>query len=152
MSYVFLRLSKLWRRRFQLQKIYFRALGMKVGKGNTFNDWIKIVILKPNIVIGDNNVFNENIILNNRENITIGSSNHFSSGTKIITSKWQDGNHASSPVFIGDSVVFGTNSVVLSGLTPISICSMVEIGIGSLVIRNIEVSGIYLGSPARQIN
>lgn len=152
MSSFFLLLNRIWRRRYQLQKFYFRAMGIKIGRKNTFNDWIKIVILKPNVVIGDNNVFNEGVILNNRENITIGCDNHFSSGTKIITSKWQNGDHISSPVFIGDSIIVGTNTVILSGHKSVSICSNVEIGIGSLVIRDIEVSGIYLGSPARQIS
>ena len=48
---------------------------------------------------------------------------------------------------IGDGVSIGSNATIL----PISICDNVVIGAGSVVTKNIEESGIYIGNPARKI-
>lgn len=46
---------------------------------------------------------------------------------------------------IGDRVSIGSNSTIL----PVNICSNVVIGAGSVVTKNITISGIYAGNPAR---
>ena len=46
---------------------------------------------------------------------------------------------------VGDRVSIGSNATIL----PVSICSDVVIGAGSVVTRDIEESGIYAGNPAR---
>lgn len=46
---------------------------------------------------------------------------------------------------IGDRVSIGSNATIL----PVSICSDVVIGAGAVVTRDINVSGIYAGNPAR---
>ncbi|WP_237740667.1 DapH/DapD/GlmU-related protein [Crystallibacter crystallopoietes] len=60
---------------------------------------------------------------------------------------------ADSRVYIGDNVVIGTNSVVITrekeGLT---ISNDVRIGAGSVVTRSITAPGSYAGSPAKAIN
>lgn len=48
---------------------------------------------------------------------------------------------------IGNRVSIGSNVTLL----PVSICSDVVIGAGSVVTRDIEVPGIYVGNPARRI-
>ena len=49
---------------------------------------------------------------------------------------------------IGDRVSIGSNSTLL----PIQICDDVVIGAGSVVTRDIVVSGTYAGNPARRLN
>ena len=49
------------------------------------------------------------------------------------------------PTKIGDRVSIGSNATLL----PVRICSDVVIGAGAVVTRDIEVSGIYAGNPAR---
>jgi sugar O-acyltransferase (sialic acid O-acetyltransferase NeuD family) len=49
---------------------------------------------------------------------------------------------------IGDSVYFGTNSAVKEG---ISICSDVTIGMGGVVVKDINEKGIYIGNPLRKL-
>jgi acetyltransferase-like isoleucine patch superfamily enzyme len=45
---------------------------------------------------------------------------------------------------IGNKVSIGSNSTIL----PVTICDNVIIGAGSVVTKNIEKSGIYIGNPA----
>jgi len=49
------------------------------------------------------------------------------------------------PTMIGNSVSIGSNATIM----PVSICDNVVIGAGAVVTRNIDVSGVYAGSPAR---
>ncbi|MDP3517061.1 MAG: acyltransferase [Pseudohongiella sp.] len=48
---------------------------------------------------------------------------------------------------VGNHVSIGSNVTVL----PISICDHVVIGAGSVVTKDIEVPGVYVGNPARLI-
>lgn len=48
---------------------------------------------------------------------------------------------------IGNRVSIGSNATIL----PVNICDDVVIGAGAVVTRDIEVSGIYAGNPARFI-
>ena len=48
----------------------------------------------------------------------------------------------------GKHVYFGTNSSVKQG---ISICDNVTIGMGAIVVKNINESGVYIGSPAKKM-
>lgn len=49
---------------------------------------------------------------------------------------------------IGDNVLIGTNTTLL----PVIICSNTTIGAGSVVTKNIEIPGVYIGNPARLIS
>jgi len=46
---------------------------------------------------------------------------------------------------IGDNVSIGSNATIL----PVDICANVVIGAGSVVTKNIEKSGVYVGNPAK---
>ena len=46
---------------------------------------------------------------------------------------------------VADRVSIGTNSTIL----PVTICSNVVIGAGSVVTKDITISGVYAGNPAR---
>jgi len=48
---------------------------------------------------------------------------------------------------IGDNVSLGSNATIL----PVQICSNVVIGAGSVVVKNIDEPGVYVGNPARKI-
>jgi acetyltransferase-like isoleucine patch superfamily enzyme len=48
---------------------------------------------------------------------------------------------------IGNHVSIGSNATIL----PVSICSGVVIGAGSVVTKNITITGIYAGNPAKKI-
>lgn len=46
---------------------------------------------------------------------------------------------------VGDHVSIGSNATIL----PVSICNHVVVGAGSVVTKDISISGIYAGNPAR---
>ena len=48
---------------------------------------------------------------------------------------------------IGNNVIIGTNATIL----PVSIVDNVVIGAGAVVTKNISVSGVYAGNPAKKI-
>ena len=52
------------------------------------------------------------------------------------------------PTEISDRVFIGSNATIL----PVSICSDVVIGAGSVVTHNITKPGKYAGNPAREIS
>ena len=49
------------------------------------------------------------------------------------------------PTAIGNNVSIGSNATIM----PVSICDGVVIGAGAVVTRNLLVSGIYAGNPAK---
>ena len=49
---------------------------------------------------------------------------------------------------IGECVYFGTTSAIKQG---IDVCSHVTIGMGGIVVKNIDEAGVYIGSPVRKL-
>jgi sugar O-acyltransferase (sialic acid O-acetyltransferase NeuD family) len=49
---------------------------------------------------------------------------------------------------IGNNVYFGTNSSIKEG---VSICSDVTIGMGAIVLKNVDEPGVYVGNPLRKL-
>lgn len=87
------------------------------------------------------------------ELVTIGSNCFISHGVMFINDLFSEGGPAGGDktkwkkTSIGDSVSIGTNSTIL----PVSICSGVVIGAGSVITNNIIEPGFYAGNPARKI-
>ena len=49
------------------------------------------------------------------------------------------------PTKLGNHVSVGTNATIL----PVTICNQVVIGAGAVVTKDVTISGIYAGNPAR---
>lgn len=85
------------------------------------------------------------------ELVTIGDECVISHGVKFINDLFATGGPAMGnkdlwkATNIGNHVSIGTNSTIL----PVTICNNVVIGAGSVVTKNISVSGIYAGNPAK---
>lgn len=85
------------------------------------------------------------------ELVTIGSDCFISHGAMFINDRMSIGKPAVGQretwgrTTLGDRVVVGTNATIL----PVSICSNVMIGAGSVVTADIGRPGIYAGNPAR---
>ena len=85
--------------------------------------------------------------------VSIGDDCFISHGVMFINDLIENGGPAGGKrdywkaTEIGDHVSIGTNATVL----PVKICSHVVIGAGSVVTRNIDKPGIYVGNPARLV-
>lgn len=85
------------------------------------------------------------------EYVTIGHDCFISHGVMFINDKFSIGRAAGGdkqlwkPTCIGNHVSIGTNATVL----PVTIVDNTVIGAGSVVTKDILVSGIYVGNPAK---
>ncbi len=87
------------------------------------------------------------------ELVTIGNDCFVGHGVMFINDWFLGGKPAFDrkdlwiPTTVGNSVSIGSNATIL----PVAICDRVVVGAGSVVTRDIEKSGVYLGNPARFI-
>ena len=86
------------------------------------------------------------------ELVTIKKDCFIGHGVMFINDLFEDGKPSGDPKLwkktkISSNVSIGSNATIL----PVSICSNVVIGAGSVVTKNITESGIYAGNPAVKI-
>jgi acetyltransferase-like isoleucine patch superfamily enzyme len=87
------------------------------------------------------------------ELVSIGQDCFISHGAMFVNDLFRSGGPARGDTTvwgattIGDRVSIGTSASIL----PVSICSDVVIGAGSVVTRDITEPGIYAGNPARKL-
>lgn len=109
------------------------------------------VEIQKGVVIGPNSKIQSHAFI--CELVTIGEGCFISHGAKFINDLFSTGGPAGGDVTqwkatnIGNNVSIGTNATIL----PVSICSNVVIGAGSVVTKDITKPGIYAGNPARKI-
>lgn len=87
------------------------------------------------------------------ELVTIGSDCFIGHGVMFINDLFSNGGPAQGDkslwkmTNIGNHVSIGSNATIL----PVSICDNVVIGAGAVVTKDLIISGIYAGNPARLI-
>ena len=87
------------------------------------------------------------------ELVTIGDDCFIGHGVMFINDVFSSGGPARGdktkwkPTYIGNNVSIGSNATIL----PVSVCSNVVIGAGSVVTKNITKPGVYAGNPAKII-
>jgi acetyltransferase-like isoleucine patch superfamily enzyme len=87
------------------------------------------------------------------ELVTIGSDCFIGHGVMFINDLFSNGGPAQGDkslwkmTNIGNHVSIGSNATIL----PVSICDNVVIGAGAVVTKDLIISGIYVGNPARLI-
>jgi len=85
--------------------------------------------------------------------VTIGNDCFISHGAMFVNDTFSDGKPAGGnqeywkETNIGNNVLIGTNATVL----PVSVCSNVVVGAGSVITKDIKEPGIYAGNPGRKI-
>ena len=104
----------------------------KIGEGVLIANYVHI---GPSVYIGNQTIINTGTVIEHE--CEIGDFCHVAPRTVVCgRSK------------IGNSVFIGAGSVVIDS---IKICSNVIIGANSTVLKNIEESGVYVGTPAKKI-
>ena len=87
------------------------------------------------------------------ELVDIGDDCFIAHGVMFINDTFKSGKPADGDknkwknIQVGNNVSIGSNSTIL----PVTICSNVVIGAGSVVTKDIKEPGIYAGNPARKI-
>lgn len=86
------------------------------------------------------------------ELVTIKKNCFIGHGVMFINDLFSEGKPAKNPKLwrktkVASNVSIGSNATIL----PVSICSNVVIGAGSVVTKDIKESGFYVGNPAKKI-
>ena len=122
--------------------------GCKVGNDCFIGPFVEI---QKDVIIGDRCKIHSHAFV--CEMVTIGNDCIISHGVMFINDPFKMGGPARrnkelwKATHVGSNVSIGTNSTIM----PVNICDHVVVGAGSVVTRDITVSGIYAGNPARLI-
>lgn len=122
--------------------------GCKIGSNTFIGPFVEI---QKDVIIGENCKIQSHSFI--CELVTIGNDCFISHGAMFINDLFKSGGPAGGKsenwkkTIIGDSVSIGTNATIL----PVTICNNVVIGAGSVVTKDIHISGIYAGNPAKKI-
>lgn len=122
--------------------------GCSLGEGCFVGPFVEI---QKNVSVGPRTRIQSHSFI--CELVTIGADCFIGHGTMFINDRFSDGKPAGGDATkweattLGDRVSVGSNATIL----PVSICSDVVVGAGSVVTRNITEPGIYAGNPAKLI-
>ena len=109
------------------------------------------VEIQKNVTIGKNTKIQSHSFV--CELVEIGDNCFIGHGVVFINDLFSDGGPAMGDknkwkqTKIGNNVSIGSNATIL----PVNICDHVVIGAGAVVTKNINVSGTYIGNPAKKI-
>lgn len=122
--------------------------GCKIGNDCFIGPFVEI---QRDAIIGDRCKIQSHAFV--CEMVTIGNDCVISHGVMFINDPFKTGGPARrnkdlwKTTHVGSNVSIGTNSTIM----PVNICDQVVIGAGSVVTKDINVSGIYAGNPAKLI-
>jgi acetyltransferase-like isoleucine patch superfamily enzyme len=109
------------------------------------------VEIQKDVIIGDRcRIQSHSFIC---ELVSIGSDCVIAHGVMFINDRFQSGRPAMGDkskwraTKIGNQVYIGSNATLL----PVTVCDHTVIGAGSVVTKDITISGVYAGNPARRI-
>ncbi|MBI4973720.1 acetyltransferase [Candidatus Roizmanbacteria bacterium] len=107
------------------------AKGVKMGEGNFVGAGC---VIAPQVTLGNTNIVNRMASIGHHTRV--GHLNNISPGT-VITGRCE----------IGNNNFFGSSATLLPQLR---IKNNITVGAGAVVTKNLELSAIYIGIPARQ--
>ena len=122
--------------------------GCKLGRNVFIGPFVEI---QKNVIVAENSKIQSHSFI--CELVEIGKDCFIGHGVVFINDKFSDGGPANGntkkwkETKIGNNVSIGCNSTIL----PVRICDNVVIGAGSVVTKDISVSGKYAGNPAKKI-
>ncbi|NLR90505.1 acyltransferase [Flammeovirga agarivorans] len=119
--------------------------GCNIGENTFIGPFVEI---QKNVTIGSNCKIQSHTFI--CELVTIGSNTVIAHGVMFINDLFEDGHPANGDkskwkeTKIGNNVSIGSNATIL----PVTVCDNVVIGAGSVVTKNIDQPGTYIGNPA----
>ena len=139
--------------------LWFRLLNPYLNGHSVRLHGIPEIVFPERLHIGDNLSLNGNVFLHCEGNITIGNNVTLSHGCTVLSVGYVPNQicknsakreHEYKPVCIKDNVWLGANAMIMPGVT---IESNIIVGAGSVVTKNLELSGwLYAGVPAKAIH
>lgn len=147
----------------QPRLLHAQIRDVKFGENVTVVEPVNLYECKicNNCFIGPFVEIQKNVVIGNRckiqshaficELVIIGNDCFISHGVMFINDPFSIGGPARGnkdlwkSTHIGDHVSIGTNSTIL----PVKICDNVVIGAGSVVAKDIMISGVYAGNPSK---
>lgn len=138
----------------RLRKYIYTMKGFKIGKNSKV--YPKCICgSKSKLVLGDNSFVNWQAFLDLNDNITIGNNCSIAMRCNFITTfhdveshECRGGMSRTAPIVIGDGCWIGACCTILPG---VNIAAGCVIGANSLVTKDTEPDGLYVGSPAKRI-
>ena len=131
--------------------LFLRSMGMTIGKDVAINHGIQ-VRLPHRITIGDDVFLAEDLILDGRGDLTVGSHSSFASRAQVWTAQhdWKspDFAYVSAPVTIGSYCWIGPSAIVLPG---VKIGDGAVVAAGSIVVADVDPWTLVGGNPARKL-
>lgn len=122
--------------------------GASIGNNSFVGPFVEI---QKDVKIGANTKVQSHSFI--CELVTIGDGCFIGHGVMFINDLFSKGGPARGDkslwksTTIGDNVSIGSNATIL----PVKICDNVVIGAGSVVTKNIEEPGVYVGNPAKKV-
>ncbi|MBQ7066138.1 MAG: acyltransferase [Lachnospiraceae bacterium] len=107
-----------------------------LGYNNFFNTNCSIIAMER-IEIGDNNLFGPNVVI-------VDHDHEYKDSKELICKQGMK----KKPVKIGSNVWIGANVVITRGVT---ICDKVVVGANSVVTKDINKPGVYVGTPVKLV-
>ena len=141
----------------KLKSKLLKHMGSDIGDKVSISQGVWID--KPhNISIGDNVVLSRDVLITSGGGVSIGKNSMIGYGTKILSANHKIpeerdksvrfSGHIFKEVIIEDDVWIGCNCVILPGVI---IKKGSIVGAGSIVSKDLDEYGIYVGVPARRI-
>lgn len=133
------------------RRFFYRLAGIKIGKGSTIHTGARFYELK-NIKIGEDTIIGENVVLDGRDKIEIGSHVDIASEVMIYNSEHdvnsEDFKAINAPVIIEDYVFIGPRAIILPG---VKIGKGAVVAAAAVVTKDVPPYAIVAGVPAKII-
>lgn len=136
--------------------VYRYVLLVGMNESQNVSIYSRLEIREPyKVKIGDGTIIGDNVILDGRNGIEIGSNVNFSSNASIWTEQhdhrdpyFRCETQIKGPVIIGDRVWIGPNTIILHS---VNIGEGAVIAAGAVVTKDVEPYAIMAGVPAKKI-
>lgn len=134
-----------------IRKLFYNLAGIKIGKGSTFHTGARFFFPK-NITVGEGTIIGNNIFIDGRAKVNIGSHTDIASEVLIYNSEHDLTSSTfkatEEPVTIGSYCFIGPRVIIMPGVT---IGDGAVVAGGAVVTKDVESKAIVGGVPAKQI-